>query len=224
VSDRGLACLEALGSEFQDLDVPPSPEVCFKRLEEVCEFFKQLNQQGRTVKKLKREYPEPPMAIVQEGSKPREFLEPKKKVLKTTLQRDAEGNIVYPIRINSSLTIANLGVIEHRRPLFHNDKNFFPIGFRSLREHNSQTRPGERCLYVCEVLDGREKPQYRVTAMDDPGNPIVKDSSTGCWVSGESTTNNYRSRSARRSTNSRGASEATSQSAAPSASDWRTLV
>lgn len=76
------------------------------------------------------------MVSMEEG-KPKEFLEPRKKIPKTTLQRDAEGKIVYPIRINSSLTIANLGVIEHRRPLFHNDKNFFPIGFRSLREHNS---------------------------------------------------------------------------------------
>ena len=136
VSDRGFSSLEALSSEFQDLDVPPPPDVCFKRLEEVCEFFKQLNQQGRTVKKLKREYSELPIATVQEG-RPKEFLEPRKKILKTTLQRDAEGNIIYPIRINSSLTIENLGVIEHRRPLFHNDKNFFPIGFRSIREHNS---------------------------------------------------------------------------------------
>lgn len=58
VSDKGIACLEALESDFPDLEVPPTADVCFKRLEEVCEFFKQMHQQGRTVKKLKREYPE----------------------------------------------------------------------------------------------------------------------------------------------------------------------
>lgn len=42
--------------------------------------------------------------------------------------------------------------------------------------------PGERCQYLCEILDGGSKPLYKVTPLDDIENPIVKDSSTGCWI------------------------------------------
>lgn len=35
---------------------------------------------------------------------------------------------------------------------------------------------------MCEILDGGSKPLYKVTPMDDSQNPIVKDSSTGCWI------------------------------------------
>jgi hypothetical protein len=77
----------------------------------------------------------------------------------------------------------DLGAIECERPLYHTEKNLFPIGYKSLREHNSQLTLGHRCLYTCEILDGGAKPQFRVTPGDDPENPIVRDSSTGCWVS-----------------------------------------
>lgn len=85
--------------------------------------------------------------------------------------------------INSSLQILDLGEIEYQRPMFHTEKNLFPIGFCSLREHNSMYRVGERCQYRCEIFDGNSKPQYKVTPMDDFDNPIIRDSSTGCWVS-----------------------------------------
>ena len=75
----------------------------------------------------------------------------KKKVSKVVLKRDEEGNIVYPIRINSSLSILNLGRIEYERPAFHSERNLFPIGFKSLREHQSIHRSGERVLYECEI-------------------------------------------------------------------------
>jgi hypothetical protein len=76
----------------------------------------------------------------------------------------------------------DFGVIEYERQLYHTEKNLFPIGFRSVREHNSQIRLGERCRYICEILDGGQKPQFKVTPLDDEENPILRDSSTGCWV------------------------------------------
>lgn len=41
---------------------------------------------------------------------------------------------------------------------------------------------GEKAEYTCEILDGGDKPIYRVTSSEDPDNPIERDSSTGCWV------------------------------------------
>ena len=41
---------------------------------------------------------------------------------------------------------------------------------------------GERALYTCEILDGGLKPQYKLISNEDPDNPIIRDSSTGCWI------------------------------------------
>lgn len=42
---------------------------------------------------------------------------------------------------------------------------------------------GVKCEYVNEILEGPEgKPYYRVTSSEDPETPIIKESSTGCWV------------------------------------------
>jgi hypothetical protein len=42
--------------------------------------------------------------------------------------------------------------------------------------------PSQRAFYTCEIIDGNAKPQFRVTCSEDAVNPIVRDSSTGCWV------------------------------------------
>ena len=84
--------------------------------------------------------------------------------------------------INNSLSIECLGTLDWNKPLYHTEKNLFPIGFKSMREHLSLVNPGERCQYMCEILDGGSKPLYKVTSMDEPNNPIMKDSSTGCWI------------------------------------------
>jgi hypothetical protein len=31
-------------------------------------------------------------------------------------------------------------------------------------------------------LDGGEKPMFRVTSSEDPDNPVVKESTSGCWL------------------------------------------
>ena len=100
-----------------------------------------------------------------------------------SVHRDAEGNIIYPIAINSSLRLENLGVIEYDRKNFHTERNIFPIGFKSVREHQSIIKAGDRAEYICEIEDGGTKPTFKVTPSEDPEHPIVKDSSTGCWVS-----------------------------------------
>jgi hypothetical protein len=101
---------------------------------------------------------------------------------KNLIRRDENGEVIYPIMVNNSLVIENLGSIDWSRTQYHTEKNLFPIGYRSMREHQSLVNPGERCQYICEILDGGSKPLYKVTSMDDPENPIVKDSSTGCWI------------------------------------------
>jgi hypothetical protein len=58
----------------------------------------------------------------------------KKKATKNLLSKNEAGEILYPIIVNNSLVIQNLGTIDFQRPLYHTEKNLFPIGFKSLRE------------------------------------------------------------------------------------------
>jgi len=110
------------------------------------------------------------------------FPDLKKRSNKNLITKDESGEIVYPIVINNSLRIQNLGQIDWSKPLYHTEKNLFPIGFQSIREHQSLLQPGERCQYLCEILDGGPKPLYKVTPQEGEQQPIMKDSSTGCWI------------------------------------------
>jgi hypothetical protein len=80
------------------------------------------------------------------------------------------------------LHILNLGEIEYESPYYHTEKNLFPKGFKSLREHSSMFKLGERAHYTSEILDGGLKPMYKLIPHEDPDHPIIKESSTGCWI------------------------------------------
>lgn len=105
-----------------------------------------------------------------------------KRIKKNGIQLDSNGNFIYPVMINHSLTIMNFGKIEWERVNYHSEKNFFPIGYISIREHLSMMNPPRRCLYTCEILDGGLRPIFKLTCQDDEKNPIIKDSCTGCWI------------------------------------------
>jgi len=60
---------------------------------------------------------------------------PKKK-LKVEIKRDEDGKIIYPIQINNSLKLVNLGGIS-TNPNYHSEHNLFPIGFKSIRVYAS---------------------------------------------------------------------------------------
>ena len=97
------------------------------------------------------------------------------------VKRDANGNIIYPVIISNNLRILNLGTIVHDNKNYHSEKNIFPIGYKSVREHTSMFSLDRRAEYTCEILNGGQKPQYKVTSSEDPEHPIIKDSSTACW-------------------------------------------
>jgi hypothetical protein len=67
----------------------------------------------------------------------------KKKFTRVNIERDLEGNILYPIVISPTLSILNLGVVEWERPAYHSEKNIFPIGFKSLRKGTSMVTLGK---------------------------------------------------------------------------------
>jgi hypothetical protein len=106
---------------------------------------------------------------------------PSKKKLKSKVQKDADGNIIYPVKVSGSLTLIACGKVNPL-PGYHSAHNIFPVGYISERLYASIFERGKKALYRCEILDGGEKPIYKVTCSEDPTNPIIKDTSTGCWV------------------------------------------
>ena len=101
---------------------------------------------------------------------------------KLNVKRDSNGNIIYPIIINNNLKILNLGEIIYDNKNFHSEKNIFPVGYKSVREHQSMFNLQNRAEYTCEILKGETKPIYKLTSSEDVEHPIIKDSSTACWI------------------------------------------
>ena len=51
-----------------------------------------------------------------------------------------------------------------------------------MRIHDSMFNIGKKIEYINEILDGDDKPKFRVTPEDGKGKFIEKDSSSACWV------------------------------------------
>jgi len=180
VEENGLSYVEKISQNpnynFENIEI--SPEDATARINYLCEFFRDFSTGSKSKKKKD-------MITSITGVSGNMIENPiilKKKVSKINIHKDEEGNIIYPININSSLQILNLGRLEHERQAYHTEKNLFPIGYQAIREHASMFNIGERALYTCEILDGGAKPIYKLTPHEDETNPIIKESSTGCWV------------------------------------------
>lgn len=74
---------------------------------------------------------------------------------------DDDGNIILPLRL-ASLTILNFGTVRSEEG-FYSDKNFFPIGWESIREYKSTLNPDEWAFYKCSISEWDGKPWFRVT-------------------------------------------------------------
>ena len=109
-------------------------------------------------------------------------IDPSKLLNSIKVDFDEEGNVKYPIIVTGSLKILNLGIVDWERPNYHSVRNIFPIGFKSVRDYQSMFFPNKRCDYVCEILDGGNSPLFKVTSMEDPDNPIIRDASSGAWI------------------------------------------
>lgn len=105
-------------------------------------------------------------------------LEKKKKVKKSKI---SEFAFDYPIMVTNTLKILDFGKVEFKRLAYHSKTNLFPIGFRSVRNYTSIVNVDSKCDYVCEILDGGEQPNYRVTCEDDPISPLEGKSTSEIW-------------------------------------------
>eukprot|EP01022_Parablepharisma_sp_SALTPOND_P011955 TRINITY_DN1525_c0_g1_i1.p1 TRINITY_DN1525_c0_g1~~TRINITY_DN1525_c0_g1_i1.p1 ORF type:complete len:608 (+),score=36.09 TRINITY_DN1525_c0_g1_i1:754-2577(+) len=138
VSENGLSFLSELSDNkqygFEGIVI--SEEDARRRLEFLCDFYRDFAVVTKVAKKRK--------APEKSESKPATTEKPKKKQSKVLVERDEEGNIVYPIAINPSLTIWSLGRIEYEKPGYHNEKyhlgkqQSFAIGVYILQDIRAQ--------------------------------------------------------------------------------------
>jgi len=93
--------------------------------------------------------------------------------------QDNEGQPKMPL-ILGELVIENLGTIIPNSP-FITEKHIWPVGFTSTRYFSSMTNPDSRVKYTSSIIDSGEKPQFTVTAEDDPSHPISSTTPSGAW-------------------------------------------
>ncbi len=185
ISNNGFSSCGQLVESEQFINFHLTSDDLNFRLNFLCEFFKEFTSSSKQKKKkeiislqneiINTQY-NPSSGIINLNQ-----LSGNKKKVKGNFV-DESGEIIYPVNISSALTIINFGTIEYERINYHSEKNFFPIGYISLREHISMINPPNRCLYTCEIFDGGLRPIFQLTCHDDPSHPIVKDSCTGCWI------------------------------------------
>ncbi len=135
VSENGLSFLSKLkqNADYGFDNIGVTKKRLQKRLEQLCLYFKDHLFKFRKVNAVK-----PGDLTTGENIK----LEIKKHIPNIAVSRDEHGNIKYPIEISPTLQILNLGTIEYDRINYHSEKNFFPIGYKSLREYTSMFKVG----------------------------------------------------------------------------------
>jgi len=95
------------------------------------------------------------------------------------ISRERSGTVKLPL-VLGELTIESLGTVVAKHP-YVTEKHLYPIGFVSARFFSSMINPERRVKYTSQIVDGGDKPQFVVTAADEPINPIVSNSPSGAW-------------------------------------------
>eukprot|EP01114_Cavostelium_apophysatum_P023537 TRINITY_DN88_c0_g1_i1.p2 TRINITY_DN88_c0_g1~~TRINITY_DN88_c0_g1_i1.p2 ORF type:complete len:428 (-),score=122.24 TRINITY_DN88_c0_g1_i1:257-1540(-) len=79
------------------------------------------------------------------------------------------------------LTVESLGTVVPRYP-YVVDGQIWPVGYVSHRMFNSRLNQGKQVRYTSQIIDAGERPQFIVTASDDPTHPIISNESpSACW-------------------------------------------
>ena len=104
VSENGLSYLAKLkeNHEYMFSDIRVSKKRLLRRLEKICLFFKNILPKYKKITD----------SLKEKGSNlstGKTKIDLMKKFTKVNVERDLEGNVIYPIVISPSLQILNLG-------------------------------------------------------------------------------------------------------------------
>ncbi|KAI8980845.1 F/Y rich C-terminus-domain-containing protein [Pilobolus umbonatus] len=98
-----------------------------------------------------------------------------------SIPRDENGVVQLPFQI-ASLTILSLGKIDYERPLFHNERYIWPIGYTAEKTFMSMLNPVNQTVYTCRVEDGQDGPLFTLQAADAPDIELSAKTATGVWA------------------------------------------
>jgi hypothetical protein len=122
--------------------------------------------------------------LTKKPPKPLEVQKPKKNKRKSysgykDIVRDKNRAPKMPLCLGE-LTVESLGSVIPSSP-YVTEKHIWPVGFKSHRYFTSMINPDTRVKYTSEIIEGGDKPQFMVTAEDDPENSIISYSPSGAW-------------------------------------------
>ena len=66
-------------------------------------------------------------------------------------------------------------------PKFHKRSYIYTIGFTSTKPWLSSKNISQKCDHTCEIIDGGQRPMFRVTASDRTDAPITATTPGGAW-------------------------------------------
>ncbi|KAK9809202.1 hypothetical protein WJX72_011258 [[Myrmecia] bisecta] len=101
---------------------------------------------------------------------------------KAKVASSAPGDVKLPVRLSDALSVHSLGRIEYIHPAFHNEKNFWPVGFSAVRMAATPASANKRVAHRCEILEAADGsgPLFRVTP---EGLPAVEAATaTKAWA------------------------------------------
>jgi hypothetical protein len=93
--------------------------------------------------------------------------------------REKDGTPKIPLCLGE-LIVETLGTVNPNIP-YVTEKHIWPVGFKSYRYFSSMINPEARVKYTSQIVDAGDKPQFVVTAEDDPTNSIISYSPSGAW-------------------------------------------
>ncbi|KRX10710.1 hypothetical protein PPERSA_08705 [Pseudocohnilembus persalinus] len=103
-----------------------------------------------------------------------------RKYRKIILSKEEVDRIKYPYDAGNNLILISPGQIISDSG-YHSKYNYFPIGYKCSRQYYSCVTKDEKTTYISEILKGKNKPLFKVTAEDNPNKPVTADSSSQCW-------------------------------------------
>lgn len=105
---------------------------------------------------------------------------PRKVVIPQGCDLGPDGYPTLPLALGV-LTVVSLGTVVWDREGFHTEKYIWPVGYKTRRTYFSMIDASSSTVYTSEILDDGDSPLFRVTAEDNPDDPITASSSTACW-------------------------------------------
>lgn len=88
---------------------------------------------------------------------------------------------ILPVVLSPSSRVLSLGRVVYDRPNYHNANYIWCVGYTMERQYASVTHNNSRVTYRGEILENGDSPLFKLTASDNPGNPIYGDTATSVW-------------------------------------------